>query len=161
MRLSTFLPAITLTTTPTVALAAVVVATAARAAESPVLPGFWDSKEAYSVLLSGGGHDRKCLTAAQVTQFLAAPQTKHYQCNYATRVVEDGRVTFRGGSCYSHSGRLVLSKVAVEGQYAPESFRLQFRFNYMVSSTLGVPGTANIEAHRISAECPADSSPGR
>ncbi len=134
---------------------------AIEAAESPILPGFWDSKEAYSVLLSGGSHERKCLTAAQVAQFLAAPQTKHYQCSYGSRTVEDGRVAFQGGSCYSHSGRLVLSKVGVDGRYTPESFRLQFRFNYMVSPTLGVPGTATIEARRLSAECPIDTPSGK
>ena len=149
---------------PLISLSAFILAiwpTAASAVGSPVLPGYWDSTETYSVILSGGGHDRKCLTSAQVMQFLAAPQTKHYQCNYASRSVEDGRIAFEGGSCYSHSGRLVLSRVAVDGRYAPESFRMQFRFHYMVSPTLGGPGTATIEAHRLSAECPADATFGK
>ena len=123
---------------------------------SPVLPGYWQSDETYSVLLAGSSHGKKCLTAEQVNAFIAAPQTSHYRCVYASREVGDGTARFRGGACYSHKGgRKVLSNVDVDGRYAPESFQLHFRFNLQVSAGVGLPGVAAIEAHRISAECPA------
>lgn len=128
----------------------------AFAQASPILPGYWDSTDTYSVLLAGSSHAKKCLTEAQVKAFVSAPQTSHYRCTYASREVADGAARFRGGSCYSHSGRKVLSDVSVDGHYAPESFQLHFRFNLQVSAGVGLPGVASIEAHRISAECPAD-----
>jgi hypothetical protein len=128
----------------------------------PVLPGYWESSETYSLaLLSGASHARKCLTEAQVAQFVTSPQTSHYQCSYKSRKVEAGQAAFRGGSCYSHKGRLVLSKVDVDGQYAPETFHLDFHFKFMVSPTAGLPGAASIDAHRLAAACPADLTPGK
>ncbi|WP_174300713.1 DUF3617 family protein [Caulobacter sp. S45] len=129
---------------------------------SPVLPGYWESSEQYSLaLLSGASHARKCLTQAQVAQFVSSPQTSHYQCSYKSRKVEGGRADFRDGSCYSHRGRLVLSKVEVDGRYAPETFHLDFHFKFMVSPTAGLPGSASIDAHRLGAECPVEPTAGR
>ncbi len=129
---------------------------------APVLPGYWESTEKYSLaLLSGGSHVRKCLTQAQVAQFVTSPQTSHYQCSYSNRKVGGGQATFRGGACYSHKGRLVLSKVDVDGRYAPETFHLDFHFRFMVSPTAGLPGSASIDAHRLADACPADLTPGK
>ncbi len=129
---------------------------------APVLPGYWESTEKYSLaLLAGGSHARKCLTQAQVAQFVTSPQTSHYQCSYESRKVQGGQAAFRGGSCYTHKGRLVLSKVDVDGRYAPESFHLDFQFKFMVSATAGLPGSASIDAHRLADACPADLTPGK
>ena len=131
----------------------------AHAQTTPVLPGFWESAETYSVLLGGSSKARKCLSAAQISQFLDAPGTGHYQCTYKGRRFSDGRASFSGGECFSHNGRHVLSKVAIEGTYAPERFDLDFRFELLVSAGVGLPGTARIEAHRVSADCPAAAPP--
>lgn len=140
-------------------------ATAPRAAaQETVLPGYWESNESYSALsslLNGASHDRKCLTAAQIEQFLAAPSTKHYRCTYDHHGLENGRAHFNQGACFSHAGRKVLSGVGIDGTYSPERFHLDFHYRYMLSPTLGVPGVASIDAHRISAECPADVPPGK
>ena len=129
---------------------------------APVLPGYWESTEQYSLaLLAGGSHARKCLSEAQVAQLVSSPQTSHYQCSYKSRKVEGGQAAFRGGSCYSHKGRLVLSGVDVDGRYAPNAFHLDFRFKFMVSPTVGLPGSASIEAHRLGDACPADLTPGK
>ena len=126
----------------------------ARAQTTPVLPGYWDSTD--SVVILGESHQKKCLTEVQIAKFMAAPSNKHYDCTYASHVVADGKATFRGGACYSHAGRKVLSNVSVDGRYAPESFRLTFHFELMVNPKVGFPGSATIDAHRISAECPAE-----
>ena len=132
----------------------------ALATEATVLPGYWESDEKYSLaLLAGGSHARKCLSSTQVAQFTTAPQTSHYTCTYKSRHVADGTAMFRGGSCFTHKGRLVLGSVDVDGRYAPESFHLDFHFHFMVSPTAGLPGTAQIDAHRVSAQCPAEPSP--
>ena len=144
-----------------VALLTLAMPTLAMAQGAPVLPGYWESDESYSVLLSGATHARKCLTEAQVNAFINAPQTSHYNCTYTVREVADGTARFRGGACYTHKGRKVLSNVNVDGRYAPESFQLRFRFNLQVSAGVGLPGNAAIDAHRISAQCPADLPPGK
>ena len=132
---------------------------AARAQDAPILPGYWESTESYSVLFSGGGHDRKCLTRPLIERFIASPSLKHYDCTYAARSLQDGRAQFDGGACYSHKGRKVLSGVALRGTFAPESFHLDARFSLMVSAGVGLPGSAAIDAHRISAECPVEATP--
>ena len=126
----------------------------ARAEGSPILPGYWESNESYSVLLSGGGHDRKCLTKALIEKFISAPSLKRYDCTYASRSLQDGRAQFSGGACYSHKGRKVLSGVMLRGTFSPESFHLDARFSLMVSAGVGLPGTASIDPPRISAEFP-------
>ena len=144
------------------ALAVLPVLTAgmARAQGTPVLPGYWESTESYAVLLPGGSHFRKCLTPALIQRFVAAPSNSHYRCTYASQDIAGGQAAYRGGACYSKQGKKVLSDVAVDGRYQPETFHLAFHFKLMVSAGggFGIPGSAEIDAHRLSAECPADAS---
>ncbi len=133
----------------------------AEAQDDPILPGYWDSNESYSVLFSGGGHDRKCLTKPLIEKFISAPSLKRYDCTYASRSLHDGHAQFSGGACYSHKGRKVLSGVALRGTFSPESFHLDARFDLMVSAGVGLPGTASIDAHRISADCPVPPTPDK
>ena len=136
----------------------VALASTAHAHAAPVLPGYWDSAEDYSVLLSGGGHAKKCLTAEKIESFVAAPSNSHYHCTYASQEIAGGQAAYRGGACYTKSGRKVLSDVSVDGRYQPEAFHLSFRFKLMVSAGggIGLPGSAEIDAHRISPDCPPD-----
>ena len=143
------------------ALAVVALPRLAAAQTSPILPGYWESNESYSVLFSGGGHDRKCLTRPLIDKFITAPSLKRYDCTYASRSLQDGRAEFSGGACYSHKGRRVLSGVALRGTFSPEAFHLDARFSLMVSAGVGLPGSASIDAHRISADCPAEPAPGK
>ena len=136
------------------ALVALALPRLAAAQDAPILPGYWESNESYSVLFSGGGHDRKCLTRPLIEKFISAPSLKRYDCTYASRSLHDGHAEFRGGACYSHKGRRVLSAVALRGTFSPESFHLDARFDLMVSAGVGLPGSASIDAHRIAAECP-------
>ena len=133
-------------------------AAGAAKTETPVLPGYWESAENYAVLLPGGSHFKKCLTPALIQSFVAAPSNSHYRCTYASQQIASGQAAYRGGSCYSKAGRKVLSDVAVDGRYQPESFHLTFHFKLIVSAGggFGVPGSAEIDAHRVSAECPAE-----
>ncbi len=133
------------------------------ARSSPVLPGYWDSTEHVSVLLPMGGRAKKCLTAEQINGFVAAPSNSHYRCTYASQQIAGGQAAYRGGACYSKSGRKVLSDVSVDGSYQPEAFHLAFRFKLMVSAGggIGLPGSAEIDAHRIAAECPVEAAQGK
>ena len=136
------------------ALGVLCTALPALAQTAPVLPGYWDSTE--NVIILGASHARKCLTADKIQSFVAAPSNSHYRCTYVSQRISAGQAAYRGGACYSHKGRKVLSNVSVDGRYTPESFHLAFHFEFMVSAGVGLPGTAVIDAHRVSAECPAD-----
>ena len=144
-----------------VAACVTLVGSTAAAAEETIQPGLWDSTESYSVLISATNHDRHCLTAAQIQDFLAAPSTKHYRCTYEHRDIGRGRARFTGGACFSHAGRNVLTGVSMEGTYAADRFHLDLRYRFMLNPKLGVPGTGVIDAHRVSGECPADLTPGK
>ena len=135
------------------------VAGAAKAQSTPVLPGYWESAESYAVLLPGGSHFKKCLTPALIQSFVAAPSNSHYRCTYASQQISGGQAAYRGGACYSRHGKKVLSDVAVDGRYQPEAFHLSFHFKLLVSAGggFGLPGSAEIDAHRVSAECPAEA----
>ena len=148
-------------TGPLAAVLALALPHLAVAQDSPILPGYWESSESYSVLFSGGGHDRKCLTKPLIEKFISAPSLKRYDCTYASRSLRDGRATFDGGACYSHTGRKVLSGVALRGTFSPESFHLDARFTLMVSAGVGLPGSASIDAHRLGPDCPQGVSPAR
>lgn len=132
---------------------------AARAQTSPILPGYWDSTERYSVLLSGGGHARKCLTAQEVADFIQAPHNSHYHCRYLSSAVGGGRARYRGGACYDKHERLTLSDVDVDGTYTPQAFHMDFRFGLHLSAGIALPGDAHIDAHRVATQCPADLTP--
>ena len=134
---------------PLAALIALALPRIAAAQDAPILPGYWESSESYSVLFSGGGHDRKCLTKPLIEKFITAPSLKRYDCTYAGRSLQGGRAQFSGG-------RKVLSGVTLRGTFSPESFHLDARFDLMVSAGVGLPGSASIDAHRIAAECPAE-----
>jgi hypothetical protein len=133
---------------------------AAHAQEAPILPGYWESQDSYSVLFSGGSHDRKCLTTAMIAKFIESPSLKRYACTYASHSLQNGQAHFDGGACYSKKGRKVLSDVALRGDFAPEHFHLDARFKLVVSAGggIGLPGTAQIDAHRLAPTCPVEAS---
>jgi hypothetical protein len=120
-------------------------------AESPILPGYWESKNHSDVLISQSSIDRKCLTAAQVNSYLTGPVNNHYACVYDHRTIGDGAVRL-SGHCVDNNG--VKFTVAITGAYTPESFHLDAELHTRLA-TLPIMGTASTDAHRLSAECPA------
>ena len=144
------------------ALAAAAVLGAALApvaahAQSTVLPGYWESNNSVSLLLSSKSTSRKCLTMEQVQQWLTNPETKHYTCVYDHKHIADGHATFHG-VCTDKKGR--SAAVSIDGTYAPEHFVLNAHMKYRLSAGVDIPVMATTDAHRISATCPADLPPG-
>ncbi|MGC1304930.1 MAG: DUF3617 family protein [Caulobacteraceae bacterium] len=141
-----------------VLLGACCLPTAAGAAESTILPGYWESSDTVEVLFSSTKVSRKCLTADQVEQWLTAPATRHYSCTYDQRRVGGGQASFHG-VCKDKKGRTLT--VAIKGAYEPEHFHLVAHFHYMLTAGIEIPGDATTDAHRISAECPAPADPNK
>jgi hypothetical protein len=127
-------------------------------AQATVLPGYWESSNSVSMLLSSKSSTRKCLTAEQVQQWITNPQTKHYSCVYDRRHIAAGHATFHG-VCTDKKGHHAV--VSIDGTYAPEHFVLNAHMRFHLTAGIDLPVMATTDAHRISATCPADLPPGQ
>lgn len=131
---------------------------AAAQAQTTVLPGYWESSNSVSLLLSSKSISRKCLTAEQVQAWITNPETKHYTCVYDRKHIAEGHATFHG-ICTDKKGR--HATVSIEGTYAPEHFVLNAHMQFHMTAGVDIPVMATTDAHRISATCPADLPPGQ
>ena len=124
-------------------------------AETTILPGFWESASHTDLLISKDSTDRKCITTDQVDAFLAGQITRRYTCTYDRNEVGAGVVHLEG-ACVDRHGQKV--DVRISGEYQPESFHLQGKLRTSIGD-LPIAGSASIDAHRLSAECPDGTSP--
>nr|WP_314433173.1 DUF3617 family protein [uncultured Brevundimonas sp.] len=129
-------------------LASPAMAPAQTAAQSEVLPGFWE----YTTNAVGQRETlQKCVRASEINRFFGGISTKKWRCTYPTRVVGDGNARFEG-SCSDHKNRRI--NVRLSGTYTETSF--SFRGGaQVVRGTPYIP--ASITARRISAQCPANA----
>jgi hypothetical protein len=133
-------------------LASILAAVALPAlAASPILPGYWESENHSDLLIRQDSTSRKCITPAQVESYLAGPANNHYSCVYDHRQIGEGAVHL-AGQCTDNNG--MKMDVAIAGTYTPESFHLKAQLHTKFA-TLPISGSASIDAHRLSAECPA------
>ncbi len=129
-------------------LAAPALAPAQTAAQSEVLPGYW---EYTTSALGQRDTEQKCVRPSEINRFFGGLSTRKWRCTYPTRVVGDGNARFEG-SCQDHKGRRV--NVRLNGTYQDTSFR----FNGGAQLVRGTPYIpASITARRISAQCPANA----
>ena len=131
-------------------------ASAPASAADKVLPGYWESTTHYSLLLSQTSTTRKCLTTAEVEEWLTKPAPKHFECTYGSKRVGGGTAHF-DMTCVD--GRAHTLRMSINGTYAPERFHLVANGSLTMMG-VPLPGSADIDAHRLSAECPADAKPG-
>lgn len=131
-----------------VLLAAPALAPAQTAAQSEVLPGYW---EYTTSALGQRDTEQKCVRPSEINRFFGGLSTNRWRCTYPTRVVGDGRARFEG-TCQDKKGRRV--NVRLTGAYEDTSF--SFRGGaQLLRGTPYIPAT--ITARRISAQCPADA----
>jgi hypothetical protein len=123
---------------------------AGAAEDGPILPGYWESTSSSS-FGPQGKVERKCITGRAINAYLTGPVTSHYSCHYDTRELHEGHAHMTG-ECVDSSG--IRGKVVIDGDYAPESFKLNGRVNVSLAG-LNIPVNTSIDAHRLSAECPA------
>lgn len=135
-------------------LAAWGAASAASAAETLVLPGYWRSVNKSNFVVTKVTEDKRCLTSAQVMNFITNPSNKHYKCEYGTREMADGKIRLHG-ACVDKKGLTV--QIDASGEYGAEWFKMTAKWSL---NGLPVGGTASTDAKRISAVCPtADAKP--
>jgi len=129
-------------------LAAPASAPQAQAAQSEVLPGYWE----YTTSVFGvRDTEQKCVRPSEINRFFGGLSTRKWQCTYPVREVANGNARFQG-TCQDRKGRRV--NVRLNGTYQPQSFR----FNGGAQLTRGTPYIpATITARRISEQCPANA----
>ncbi|MGZ3363782.1 MAG: DUF3617 domain-containing protein [Caulobacteraceae bacterium] len=124
---------------------------AGAAEDGPILPGYWESTSTASFPLASSKTERKCITARAINSYLTGPVNSHYSCRYDSRDLEGGHAHM-SGECTDSSG--IHGKVVIDGDYAPEAFRLNGRVQIALGG-LQIPVNTSIDAHRLSADCPA------
>jgi len=124
---------------------------AGAAEDGPILPGYWESTSTSSFPSTTSKTERKCITGRAINTYLTGPVNNHYSCRYDSRDLQGGHAHMTG-ECTDSSG--IRGKVVIDGDYAPEAFKLNGR---LMISLLGlqIPVNTSIDAHRLSGECPA------
>lgn len=119
-------------------------------AESPILPGYWESSDHTSFVIEKDSTSHKCITAALAESYLTGPSNNHYTCVYDRTQVGDGKVAL-AGQCTDNGGHKV--HVDITGVYTKTSFELDAQ---LAANLFGLPltGSAVTKAHRVSEICP-------
>lgn len=127
-------------------LAAPASTTQAQAAQTEVLPGYWE----YTTNVMGARDtEQKCVRPSEINRFFGGLSTRKWRCTYPVSEVGDGKTRFEG-SCQDRKGRRI--NVRLNGTYQAESFRFSGGAQ-LARGTPYIPAT--ITARRISAQCPA------
>lgn len=119
--------------------------------DGPILPGYWENTSTSSFPSPTSKTERKCITARAINSYLTGPVNNHYSCHYDTRDLNGGHAHMTG-ECVDSSG--IRGKVVIDGDYAPEAFKLSGRLTVNMLG-LKIPVDTSIDAHRLSADCPA------
>ena len=124
---------------------------AGAAEDGPILPGYWESTSTASFPVASSKTERKCISARAINSYLTGPVNNHYSCHYDTQHLQGGHAEMEG-ECVDNNG--LRSKVKIDGTYAAERFTLNGHLQVVLGS-LRIPVDTSIDAHRLSADCPA------
>lgn len=132
-------------------LAAAAAAPAMARETSPILPGWWESTNTASMVISKTERERRCITPADVEKILAGRINRHYTCTYPEKRVGGGKMFFKG-TCVDKRGRKV--NVTANGTYSQTAFQLEADLSGKYG---GIPlaASASTSAKRIGDVCPA------
>ena len=125
----------------------------ALAADGRPMPGYWESTNKVTLMVTKSSTDRRCLVAADINKFLNNPSPKHYTCTYPQRQVADGQIKLKG-SCATKEGQ--VADITATGVYSPTAFHLDLALSTKLGA-LPLAATGSTDAHRLGDACPADA----
>ena len=129
------------------------VAAPALAADGRPMPGYWESTNKVTLMVTKSSTDRRCLVAADINKFLNNPSPKHYTCTYPQHHVADGQIKLKG-SCATKEGQ--VAEVTATGVYSPTAFHLDLALTTKLGA-LPLAATGSTDARRLGDVCPADA----
>lgn len=146
---------ISLTQAAALAAFATLAAGAVRAAEpNAIAPGYWETDNQLVSPIHQSKVERRCIRPQDVAKFMNGPQNHIYTCTYPTRIIGEGTIRL-SGSCATKTGRPV--PVSGEGTFTRDTFHMDAHVQAQVGP-LKLPLHAVTDAHRLSAECPAEAA---
>jgi len=130
---------------------AAMAAAPAVAAETTITPGWWESTNKATMVITVTEREQRCITPADVDKILSGRINRHYTCTYPTKRVGDGRMFFQG-TCVDKRGRSL--NITADGTYSATAFTLNAQLSGRYG---GVPLSARMstDAHRLGDVCQA------
>jgi len=132
------------------AVAAVLAGPAAAAAQTTILPGYWETTSQIVSPFPTSKTERRCIKAEDVDKFIAGSPNHNYTCTYPTKEIADGKIRL-GGSCKTRDGEPV--PVSGEGVYTPDSLRMDAYVKARIGA-LSIPVHARTSGKRLGDTCP-------
>jgi hypothetical protein len=124
---------------------------AARAQPYPINPGFWEVTTNWMGLFDKT--ERYCIAPKDIPRFLSGPCNHIYHCTYPVQHFADGRAFFEGDI----RGNDELYHVRGGGNYSPTTMTMHFSASGHWHILPIVGANASVNAHFVSASCPADA----
>lgn len=121
----------------------------AREGVTTIVPGWWESTNKATMVISKTEIERRCITPADVDKILSGRINRHYTCTYPVKRVGDGRMYFKG-TCVDKRGRQV--NIVATGTYSANAFELSADLSGKYG---GIPLAASMSttAHRLGDTC--------
>jgi len=93
----------------------------AREETTTILPGWWESTNKATMVISKTEVERRCITPADVDKILSGRINRHYTCTYPDKRVADGRM-YCQGTCVDKRRR--QGNIPANGTYSATAFQL-------------------------------------
>lgn len=121
----------------------------AREPATGILPGWWESTNKATMVISKTEVERRCITPADVDKILSGRINRHYTCTYPVKRVGGGKMYFQG-TCVDKRGRKV--NITANGTYSATAFELSADLSGKYG---GIPLAASMStnARRIGDTC--------
>ncbi|WP_172448504.1 DUF3617 domain-containing protein [Caulobacter mirabilis] len=123
----------------------------AQTPTATIEPGWWESTNTASMVISKTERERRCITPEDVDKILNGRINRHYTCTYPEKRVADGKMYFKG-TCVDKRGRQV--NVTATGAYSPTAFNLDAKLSGRYGG-IPISATASTSAKRLGDSCPA------
>ena len=120
-------------------------ALAARGADSPVAPGYWEYR--VSVLGIPASTEKRCVSPSEMDRFFPEICTRRFTCKYPVKRVGNGKIVLKGVWIDKKQRE---APVEASGTYARERFDLDVN----MKTIHGLPLAGKLAAKRLG-ECPA------
>jgi hypothetical protein len=130
--------------------AAVLVGPTAAAAQTTILPGYWETTSQIISPFPTTKTERRCIKPEDVDKFIAGSPNHNYTCTYPTKEIGGGKIRL-GGSCKTRDGEPV--PVSGEGDYTADTLRLDAYVKAKIGA-LTIPVHARTNGKRLGDTCP-------